>query len=156
MGVRAAQVAVERQTHGLGRGAGAGERHAEDGVGAEVALVGRAVRGDEGRVDAALVRGVHAENRVGALVVDVGDGLERALATVDGLVTVAQLNGLDLAGSGAGRHDGTAHAAVVEGDLDLNGGVAARIEYLAAVDVDDFAHMCYLLTGGGRPPLFSL
>ena len=48
------------------------------------------------------------------------------------------------------------HAAVVEGDLNLDGGVAARIEYLTAVDVDDFAHMCYLLTGGGRPSLFPL
>ena len=145
MGVGATEVLVERQAHGLGGGAGGGHGDAEDGVGAELALVGRTVGGDEGGVEVALVGSVHAEDGVGALVVHVVDGLERALAAVDGLVAVAQLDSLELAGGGAGGDDGSTEGAVVEGDLDLNGGIAAGIEHLTAVHVDDLAHAFSLL-----------
>ena len=62
-GPDAAQVAVERQAvRGRGR-VGARQRHAEDRVGAQVALVGRAVEVDQQLVDGRLVGGVLVEQR---------------------------------------------------------------------------------------------
>ena len=46
MGVDTAQVLVQRQARRLGCGAGNCQRHAQNGVGAELGLVGRTVRGD--------------------------------------------------------------------------------------------------------------
>ena len=60
VGVRPADVAVERQAGGVGGGAGDGERDAEDRVGAELGLVGRAVELDHRLVDEPLVVGVEA------------------------------------------------------------------------------------------------
>ena len=65
VGVGAADVAVERQPRRLGRGLGDGERGAQDRVGAEVGLVGRAVELVHGLVDLALVVGTHALDRPG-------------------------------------------------------------------------------------------
>ena len=58
--VRAADIAVERQAGGLRRRLGDRERDAEDGVGAELRLVGRAVERDHRLVDLDLVFGLEA------------------------------------------------------------------------------------------------
>ena len=63
VGVGTADVAVERQPRRLGRGLGDGQRGAEDRVGAEVGLVGRAVELVHDLVDLALVVGTHALDR---------------------------------------------------------------------------------------------
>ena len=63
VGVGAADVAVERQPGRLGRRLGHGQRDAEDRVGAEVGLVGRAVELVHGLVDHALVVGIQALDR---------------------------------------------------------------------------------------------
>ena len=60
--------------------AGDGQRHAQDGVGTELGLVGGTVRGNQRGIDGALVEGVEAHDGVSALVVDVLDGLRNALA----------------------------------------------------------------------------
>ena len=139
VGVDAADVAVERHGQLVGGGLGDGERHAEDGVGAEAALVVGAVELDEHAVDVALVEGVEAHEGVVDLVVDVGDGVEHALAAVAGLA-VAQLDRLERTGGGARRDDGPAGGAGLEDDLDLDGGVATGVEDLTAGDVLDDAH----------------
>ncbi len=144
MGVGAAQVGIEGQAGRLGGGAGDGQRAAQDGVGAKVALVGGAVGGDHGLVAAALVGGVHAHQELGQLVVDVVDGLGDALAHVAVLVAVAQLNGLELAGGGAGGDNGAAKGAVLQKDLDLDGGVAAGVKDLATVNVGNDCHTGHL------------
>ncbi len=54
---------------------GGGEGHAEDGVGAEIGLVGRAVQLQHEVVQRALVGGVLAQEGRGDDVVDVGHGL---------------------------------------------------------------------------------
>ena len=56
------------------------------------------------------------------------------------LVAVAQLPGLVDAGAGPAGDGGAAERAVVERDVDLDGGIAAAIENLAAVDINDHAH----------------
>jgi len=140
-GVGAAEIAVERQAGGLGGGLGDGERHAEDGVGAEARLVRRAVEGDHRRVDLDLVLGVEARDGIEDLGVDGFDGLEHALAEIDRLVAVAQLDRLVGAGGGARRHRGAAEGTVFQNDVHLDGGVAAAVENLAADDVDDGGHV---------------
>ena len=89
VGVDAAQVLVQRQARRLGSGAGDGQRHAQDGVGAELGLVGGTVRGNQRGIDGTLVEGVEAHDGVSALVVDVLDGLRNALAQVAALVAIA-------------------------------------------------------------------
>src|SRR6266699_4523726 len=55
----AADVAIQRHVEGFRRGLGTGQRHAEDGVGAEPALVGRAVEIDHDLVDLHLLLDRH-------------------------------------------------------------------------------------------------
>ena len=107
LGVGAAEVAVERQPDRVGGGVGDGQGDAEDGVGAELGLVGRAVQFDQqrGRVPPAR-RAFVAENLRGDDLVDVVDGLEDALAEIAFLVAVAQLDGLVGAGAGAAGDGG--------------------------------------------------
>ena len=61
------------------------------------------------------------------------DRLLHALAAVAGLVAVAQLEGLVLAGRGAGGDGRPAEGAAVELAVHLEGGVAAGIEDLAGL-----------------------
>ncbi len=143
MGVDAADVAVQRHAELVGRRLGDRQADAEDGVGAEAALVLGAVELVQHRVDRALRRGIEALEGGGDLTVDVADGLADALAAV-ALAAVAQLDRLVLAGGRAARHGGAPGCAGVEGDLDLDGGVAPRVEDLAADDFDDLTH-------GGQP-----
>ena len=139
-GAHAADVAVERQVEGVGRGAGDGERHAEDGVGAQVALVGRAVELAEQLVDAHLVGGVEALDLGGDDLVHVGHGLGGSLAAVAGGLAVAKLDGLILAGGGARGHVGAADGAGFELDFHLDGGVAAGVEDFSGVGAHDRRH----------------
>ena len=110
----AADIAVERQLVRGGRRLGDGERHAENGVGAEPALVGGAVERDHGLVDLDLGLGVHAAQGVENLAVDGLDRLAHALAEIALFIAVAQLDGLVGAGRGARRHAGAAARAVVQ------------------------------------------
>ena len=66
-GADAAQVAKQRQAAVIGRGMGHGQRHAQDGVGAQVLLVLGAVQLDHPLVERDLVEGVHAAQLVGEL-----------------------------------------------------------------------------------------
>lgn len=144
VGVGSAQISIERLACGGGCGTGDGERRAEDGVGAQTTLVGGAVEGDHGQVGTALVARLAADEEVLDLAVNVGDGVEDALAEIALAVTVAKLDGLELAGRGTGGNDGAAEGTVFEGDLDLDGGVAAGVKDLATIHACDLAHDAFL------------
>ena len=137
LGVDTADIVVEADAQALSGGLGAGQGGAQDGVGAQTALVGGAVELDHGLVDGSLIQHVHAHQALGDLVVDVLHGVEDALAQVAALVAVPELTGLVDAGGGAGGHAGAAHGAVFQVDLHLNGGIAAGVQNLTAQDVDD-------------------
>ena len=147
VGVNAAQVLVQRQARRLCRSAGNGQRYAQNGVGAELGFVGRTVGGNQCGVNGTLIEGIEAHDGVGALVVDMLDGLRNALAQVATLVAVAQLTCLKGAGRSARRHHRATEATVLKHDLDLDGGVAAAVEYLAAVDVQNVTHAVSLSLG---------
>ena len=101
LGVRSADIAVERHPKVVGRTAGCGERHAQDGVGAQLRFGRRAVQFDHGAVDADLIGDVHADDGRSDDVVYIFDGFLHALAQVASLVAVAQLGGFVFAGRGA-------------------------------------------------------
>ena len=138
--VRAADIAIERQADILGRRVGRGQRNAKDRIRTQLLLVRCAVELAEHAVDADLIQRVGPDQLVGDLFVDVGDRLQDAFAKEDLLVAVAELPGLVDAGARTARHGGRADRAVVERDVDLDGGIAAAIKNLASVDVNNHAH----------------
>ena len=146
----AAQIAVQGQARGDGAGLGHGQGDAENGVGAQSALVLRAVEGNQRLVDAALVLGVHAAEGVENLAIDVVYRLADALAAPEILVAIAQLDGLMRAGRGTRGHGGAAETAIFEDHIDLDRRIAAAVENLAGNDVGDVGHWSALLSGRAR------
>ncbi|MCY1298882.1 hypothetical protein D9M70_483890 [compost metagenome] len=139
VGVRAADVTVERQAGRFGGSLGDGQRHAEDGVGAEARLVRRAVEFDHGLVDLDLVLGIETADRFEDLAIDGFYGALDALAEV-ARTTIAQLDSLMRTGRGARRDRRTAEASVFQVHVDLDGRVAAAVQNFSADDVDDCSH----------------
>src|SRR3954463_4427555 len=136
----AADVTVQRHVERVRGRLGAGERHAEDGGGAQPALVRRAVEVDHDLVELGLLLDIEAAQRLEDLAVDGADCLGDALAEIAGLVAVAQFHRLMGAGGGARRHGSTAERTIFQHDVDLDGGIATAIENFAADDVDDGGH----------------
>jgi len=139
MGVGAADIAIERQAGGFGGGLGDGKRDAEDGIGAEARLVRRAVQLDHQIVDLDLVLGLETADCVEDLGIDGLDGLLDALAEI-AAAAVTQFDGFMRAGRSTRRNGRTAHAAVFEIDIDLDGRIAAAVENFAADNVGDGSH----------------
>ena len=77
---------------------------------------------------------------VGDLAIDRVDRLADALAAPAALVAIAQLDRLMRAGRRARRHRRAAHAAVLQRHVDLDRRIAAAVEDLAGVHVDDCGH----------------
>ncbi len=140
MRIGVADIAPQRHAGLFGGGLGDGERHAEDGVGAQAAFVLGAVQFDHGTVEDQLFLGIHARQRVIDLAIDGLDGLQHALAAVTALVAVAQFDSLMRAGRGARGDGGAAETARLQDDIHLDGGIAARIENFAGVDVGNRGH----------------
>ncbi len=83
--------------------------------------------------------GVDPHQRVADGLVDVLDGVEDALAPV-GLAAVAQFDGLEGARGRARRYRGPAPSSARQLDIDLDGGIAPRIEYLPSPDAHNGGH----------------
>jgi hypothetical protein len=98
--LRAAEIAVERLAAVARCRLGGGERHAENGVGAEPLLVLGAVEIAEALVDGALVARIRAGQRLADLAVHRLHGAFHALAAI-ALAAVAKLMRLMRAGRGA-------------------------------------------------------
>ena len=75
VGIRATNVAIERQVGGLGGCLGHGHGHAQDGISAQLGLVFRAIELNQGLINNPLVVGFEADNFIGNFVVDVLHGL---------------------------------------------------------------------------------
>ena len=133
-----AQIGVERQVGRHRRRPGNRHRNAKDGVGPQLALGGRAVQVDHQAVDLGLLRRVETQELRGDGPVDVGHGLEHALAAVAFLVAVAEFQGFVLAGGGPRGHRGRGRNPVVQGDMDPHRRVAPRIENLQSAYRSNF------------------
>ena len=141
VGVRATDVAVEREIGRAGRRVRDGERDAQDRVRADLGLVVGAVQVEHRLVDQPLLAGVVAQQLRAELVEHAEDGLGHALAAVAALVPVTQLDGLEGAGGGARRHCRATLRTVVQDDLDLYRGIAAGVEDLAGTDELNTCHV---------------
>jgi hypothetical protein len=137
--VRPAEVAEQRLAGLVGGGLRHRERHAEDRVRAEPALVRRAVELDQRGVERLLLGRLQAADRVCDLAVRVRDRARHGLAAVRA-VAVPQLDRLVHAGRRAGGNRCTAGRARLELDVDLDGRIAARVEDLAGMDGSDTSH----------------
>ncbi len=137
----AAEVAVQRQTGLLGGRFRHRHRHRKQRIGAEPRLVLGAVEFDQRAVEEGLLVRLETHHRLGDLGVDVLDRLQHTLAEVASPVAVTQLNRLARSGRGARRHRGAAHDAGLEQHVAFDGRVAARIEDLAADQVNDGTHV---------------
>ena len=141
LGVDAANVVVQGHAQILGSCLGAGQGGTKNGIGAQTLLVGGAVQVDQQLVDGYLIQHVGADQGLGDLGIHVLNSLQNALALVAALVAVTQLASLINAGGSAGGHGGTAHGAVLQIHLYLNGGIAAAVQDLAADDINDLYHL---------------
>ena len=151
--VDAAEVAVEFLAGLLGCCFGAGEAHAEDGVGAQTALVLCAVELDHLVVDGFLLADEHALQLVVEDGVDVVHGVEHALAEELALVAVAQLAGLVHARGGSAGHCGAADGALVGVYVYFYCGITAAVKYLTPLDTYDLTHNSILFVCVNNLPL---
>ncbi len=139
MGVRATDIAVERQFARFGGGLGHRKRNAENGIGAEAALIGSAVEFDHGAIHRDLIERVESLDFGVNLGVYEVHRFGHALAK-EGLAAIAQLNRLMRAGGGARGDRGATEAAVIEHHIHFDRGVAAAVENLPSGDIDNGRH----------------
>ena len=83
-----------------------------------------------------------AQQQVTDRPIAVGHGLQHALAQVTALVAIAQFESLAGTGGSTGRGAGAADDAAVQDHVRFNGRVAAGVQDLTALDVDDLCHSC--------------
>ncbi|MNI16248.1 hypothetical protein D3C73_695750 [compost metagenome] len=140
--VQVGDVSVQRQVLVLCCCLGRGQGNGEDRVGAQGTFVFSTVELDHCQIERFLVAWVHAFQQVADRTVDVGYGLQNALAQVTALVAIAQLERLTRASGSTGRRAGTADDAVVEKHVRFHGGIATGVENFTTFDVDDFSHCC--------------
>ena len=112
------------------------------------ALVLRPVQLDHRGVEVGLILRIHPDDRLGNLAIHRVHGLQHALAEVQPLVAVAQLHRLMRTRRRARRDGGAAEAAVLQQDVDLHRRIAAAVEDLPAMHVDDCGHVMILLAFG--------
>ncbi|MNE43634.1 hypothetical protein D3C80_1378200 [compost metagenome] len=131
---------VQRHALGLGCSLGGGQGHGEDRVGAQNGLVLGTVQLDHRLIQRFLLDRVLAQQQLADRAVDVGHGLQHALAQITALVAITQFQRLARTGGSTGRRAGAADDAVVEDHVGFYGRVTAGIQDLTAFDVDDFCH----------------
>jgi len=86
-----------------------------------------------------LIDGFEADDRGSDHSLDVIDRLQDAFSGVSLRVAVSQLERLALSGRGSRRNGGPPHDALGQNDVDLDGGVTARVQDLARGDVYDLS-----------------
>ena len=138
--IQISDVRVQRHALGLSSGLGGSQGHGEDGVGAQSRLVLGTVELDHRAIQSFLVDGIFAQQQVTDRAVDVGDGLQHALAQVTALVAVTQLQRFARASGGAGRSACAADDAAFQNYIRFHGGVTTGVENLTTLDVDDLCH----------------
>ena len=140
-GIDAAEVAVERNLKCLRHGARGGHRDGENGVGAELAFVRRAIERDHGLIDEALVGRIQPFELRGDHGLNVLNCLQNAFAQVMALVAIAQFHSLVFAGGCAGRHDRAAQCATLKDYVRFHGRISARVKNFACTNGNNLCHI---------------
>ena len=135
----ASQIAIERRAPGCRCRARGGQRNGQDRIGAQTALIRRAIEIDHDAIDGGLLRGFVPVKRRGDFLAYVSDRIANALAEIARLIAIAQLDGFMLAGRSAGGHGGLPPAAVGEKDFSFHGRVPAGIQDF---DPGNFCYRC--------------
>ena len=86
-------IAIERHATGISRRLGNGKRHAENSIGTEASLVGRAIQFNHGAVNSDLVFSIHVGQRFKNLAIHGCHGFGNPFAEITALVTIPQLHG---------------------------------------------------------------
>src|SRR5262249_29228339 len=105
--------------------------------GPEVFLALRAIQLDHAAVEAGLVESVHPAEFAGERLVHVFNGFQDPFAEKDLGVAIAEFPSLVNPGARSAGNSGPAERAVDERHIDLDGRIAAGIENLPTVDVDN-------------------
>ena len=71
--------------------------------------------------------------------------MEDAFAEVVFFVSIAEFDGLVLAGGGSAGNGGAAFAPTIEEDIGLDGGITAGVKDFTCVDRDDLGHVAPVL-----------
>ena len=121
--------------------------NAEDSVCTELVLEHAvAVESNHGIVNFGLLGRIHADDLLCNLGVHVLHSSERALAAVSLLVAIAEFASFAFAGGSAARNSSVTGHTVFEGNINFEGGIAARIEDLAGNNGFNFrSHIFCLL-----------
>ena len=135
-----ADIAIERQPARIGSGLRRRQTDAQQRIRPEPRLVRRPVERNHRRVDLALILGIKAGQFVGDLAIDGRDRLFDAFAHEAGLVAVTQFNRFIGPCRRARGYGGAAKTAVLQQDIDLNGGVSPAVDDLAGVNVENGGH----------------
>ena len=145
------EIAIQRQPAVIRRGVGNRQRDAQHRVGAQDLFVFRTVEFDHAVVDGRLIQSIEADDFVRDLFVDVVDRLQHPLALEELLfLGVSQFPSFVHAGAGAAGDRRAAKRAVGQGHVDLNGRIAAAVENLSGVNVNNRTHRNSLLTIGNE------
>ena len=139
-GIGAADITVKGQRRFFGGGLGHGHTYGQDGIGAQFALVGRAVQLYHHFIDARLVGHIITQQGGCDIVVYMCNGFEYAPAQVFFLVAVAELNGLMHTGAGAARNGGTAQRAFVGYNVHFHSGISSGVQDLPGKNFSDVTH----------------
>ena len=139
--MNSAQVTVQRQIERVGGGASRCQRDRQDGIGAQAGLGRGPVELNHFPIERRLIGGVEAQQGRLDFLLDVGYGLEHALAQVAALVAITELNGFVFA-SGRARWNGcAAKASIGQEDICFDRGISARVKDLTRFNFNDFRHI---------------
>ena len=133
----AGEITIQRHAFGCRRGASGGHGDGQNGVRAQLALVGRAVGFDHAAIERGLPGDVESLNGLSDRAIDIFHRAKHALAEVARLIAVAQFEGFMFARGGARGHRGAPARAVFEQNVGFDGGITARIENLPADNASD-------------------
>ena len=135
MGIDAADIAVQRQTKGVGSSFGNCQAGSQDGIGAQFGFVGGAIQVKHRHIEGFLFNCILTHQGFGNLVIDILNGFENAFAEIAGFIAIAHFQGFMGAGGCPGGHGCPAPAAISQDDFNFNGRIAAGIQnFLAKID----------------------
>ena len=111
------------------------QRYREYGIGTEACLILRAVEIDHYLVDLSL-RADRAPNQgLAQFAIDVSHGLLHTLARKTVRIVIAQFDGLSGTRRGTRGRSGTPANSRLQNDIDLDRGIAARIDYFTRANI---------------------